>query len=110
MRGLGSLRSFLKTLETYFVNSIEGEWGSPPFLPFPAQSDGTYLLSCDLITVFLNVIKLICWYSQSQDTTLLHPAVFIVNELFSFLGTLVHEVVTALVALSQTVQLLQRLL
>lgn len=55
MRGQGSLRSFLKTLETYFVNSIEGEWGSAPF---PARSDGTYLLFCDLITVFLNVIKL----------------------------------------------------
>lgn len=42
-----------------FVNSTKGEWGSAPFLPPPLflWSDGTYLLFCDLITMFLNVIN-----------------------------------------------------
>lgn len=57
---LPSCVSFMKTLEIYVVKNIEGECSPVPFLCvffFSFLSGGTYLLLCDLITVFLNVIN-----------------------------------------------------
>ena len=59
-------------------------------------SDGTYLLFCDLITVFVNVVNAYVGVASP----ILQPAV-VAKQPFPFLGALVHEAVTTLVALGQ---------